>query len=110
MFDNPVFVVVLMVIVAALGAAAGFFAGRSRGQDMARDARTADLNEAKAQIEDGRRRIGDLTTSVAQYRTQSEGLNQQLPYLKSQLAQAQSAEQTRIEREREKAAAEAERR
>ena len=110
MFDNPVFVMVLMVIVAALGAAAGFFAGRSRGQDMARDARTADLNEAKAQIEDGRRRIGDLTTSVAQYRTQSEGLNQQLTYLKSQLAQAQSAEQTRIEREREKAAAEAERR
>lgn len=101
---------VLMVIVAALGAAAGFFAGRSRGQDMARDARTADLNEAKARIEDGRRRIGDLTTSVAQYRTQSEGLNQQLTYLKSQLAQAQSAEQTRIEREREKAAAEAERR
>ena len=101
---------VLMVIVAALGAAAGFFAGRSRGQDMARDARTADLNEAKAQIEDDRRRIGDLTTSVAQYRTQSEGLNQQLTYLKSQLAQAQSAEQTRIEREREKAAAEAERR
>ncbi len=110
MFDNPVFVMVLMVIVAALGAAAGFFAGRSRGQDMARDARTADLNEAKAQIEDGRRRIGDLTTSVAQYRTQSKGLNQQLTYLKSQLAQAQSAEQTRIEREREKAAAEAERR
>lgn len=110
MFDNPVFVMVLMVIVAALGAAAGFFAGRSRGQDMARDARTADLNEAKAQIEDGRRRIGDLTTSVAQYRTQSEGLNQQLTYLKSQLAQAQSAEQTRIEREREKTAAEAERR
>lgn len=110
MFDNPVFVMVLMVIVAALGAAAGFFAGRSRGQDMARDARTADLNEAKAQIEDGRRRIGDLTTSVAQYRTQSEGLNQQLTYLKSQLAQTQSAEQTRIEREREKAAAEAERR
>lgn len=110
MFDNPVFVMVLMVIVAALGAAAGFFAGRSRGQDMARDARTADLNEAKSQIEDDRRRIGDLTTSVAQYRTQSEGLNQQLTYLKSQLAQAQSAEQTRIEREREKAAAEAERR
>lgn len=110
MFDNPVFVMVLMVIVAALGAAAGFFTGRSKGQDMARDARTADLNEAKAQIEDGRRRIGDLTTSVAQYRTQSEGLNQQLTYLKSQLAQAQSAEQTRIEREREKAAAEAERR
>ena len=50
MFDNPVFVVILLVVVAALGAAAGFFAGRSKGQEMARDAKTADLNEAKAQM------------------------------------------------------------
>ena len=51
MFDNPVFVVILLVIVAALGAAAGFFAGRAKGQDMARGAKESDLNEAKAQIE-----------------------------------------------------------
>ena len=51
MFDNPVFVVILLVIVAALGAAAGFFAGRTKGQDMARGAKESDLNEAKAQIE-----------------------------------------------------------
>ena len=109
MFDNPVFVVILLVIMAALGAAAGFFAGRSKGQEMARDVRAADLNEAKAQIEADRQEISELSTSVAQYRTQAEGLAQQLTYLKSQLAQAQRAEQERVERERERAAAEAER-
>ena len=46
MFDNPVFVVIILVVVAALGDAAGFFAGRSKGQEMARHATTADLNEA----------------------------------------------------------------
>ena len=109
MFDNPVFVVILLVVVAALGAASGFFAGRSKGQEMARDAKTADLNEAKAQIEADRQEISELSTAVTQYRTQSEGLAQQLTYLKSQLAQAQRAEQERVERERERAAAEAER-
>ena len=109
MFDNPVFVVILLVVVAALGAAAGFFAGRSKGQEMARDAKTAELNEAKAQIEADRQEISELSTSVTQYRTQTEGLAQQLTYLKSQLAQAQRAEQERVERERERAAAEAER-
>ena len=109
MFDNPVFVVILLVVVAALGAAAGFFAGRSKGQEMARDAKTADLNEAKAQIEADRQEISELSTAVTQYRTQAEGLAQQLTYLKSQLAQAQRTEQERVERERERAAAEAER-
>ena len=109
MFDNPVFVVILLMVVAALGAAAGFFAGRSKGQEMARDAKTADLNEAKAQIEADRQEISELSTAVTQYRTQAEGLAQQLTYLKSQLAQAQRAEQERVERERERAAAEAER-
>lgn len=103
MFDNPVFVVILLVVVAALGAAAGFFAGRSKGQEMARDAKTADLNEAKAQIEADRQEISELSTAVTQYRTQAEGLAQQLTYLKSQLAQAQRAEQERVERERERA-------
>ena len=109
MFDNPVFVVILLVVVAALGAAAGFFAGRAKGQEMARDAKTADLNEAKAQIEADRQEISELSTSVTQYRTQAEGFSQQLTYLKSQLAQAQRAEEMRVERERERAAAEAER-
>ena len=103
MFDNPVFVVILLVIVAALGAAAGFFAGRAKGQDMARGAKESDLNEAKAQIEADRQGISELNAAVVQYRTQAEGLGQQLTYLKSQLAQAQRAEELRVERERRRA-------
>ena len=110
MFDNPVFVVILLVIVAALGAAAGFFAGRTKGQDMARGAKESDLNEAKAQIEADRQGISELNAAVVQYRTQAEGLGQQLTYLKSQLAQAQRAEEMRVERERQRAAEEANRR
>ena len=64
MFDNPVFVVILLVIVAALGAAAGFFAGRAKGQDMARGAKESDLNEAKAQIEADKQDISDLNAAV----------------------------------------------
>ena len=110
MFDNPVFVVILLVIVAALGAAAGFFAGRAKGQDMARGAKESDLNEAKAQIEADKQDISNLNAAVVQYRTQAEGLGQQLTYLKSQLAQAQRAEEMRVERERQRAAEEANRR
>ena len=107
MFDNPVFVVILLVIVAALGAAAGFFAGRAKGQDMARGAKESDLNKAKAQIEADKQDISNLNAAVAQYRTQAEGFSQQLTYLKSQLAQAQRAEEMRVERERQRAAEEA---
>ena len=110
MFDNPVFVVILLVIVAALGAAAGFFAGRAKGQDMARGAKESDLNKAKAQIEADKQDISNLNAAVAQYRTQAEGFSQQLTYLKSQLAQAQRAEEMRVERERQRAAEEANRR
>ena len=74
MFDNPVFVVILLVIVAALGAAAGFFAGRAKGQDMARGAKESDLNEAKSQIEADKQDISNLNAAVVQYRTQAEGL------------------------------------
>ena len=110
MFDNPVFVVILLVIVAALGAAAGFFAGRAKGQDMARGAKESDLNEAKAQIEADKQDISNLNAAVVQYRTQAEGFSQQLTYLKSQLAQGQRAEEMRVERERQRAAEEANRR
>ena len=49
-----------------------------------------------------------MTARNAASQAQLEGANQQLTFVKSQLAQAQHAEQIRIERERERAAAEAE--
>ena len=46
-----------------------------------------------------------LAAQVAQAKAQSEGLLQQLSFAKSQLAQAQQAEQVRVQRERERAEA-----
>ncbi len=109
MFDNFASIV-LIVLVAAISAAAGFYVGRAKGQESVRDVRASELDAVKAQAEGYRRQVGELNMSVAQYRTKSEVLSQQLAYLKSQLAQAQNAERARVEREREKAAAEAERR
>ena len=43
-----------------------------------------------------------LAAQVAQAKAQSEGLLQQLSFAKSQLAQAQQAEQVRVQRERER--------
>lgn len=113
MFDNVVMIVVLvvaMLLAAGLGMAAGFLLGRSRGQEMARDARVGELEAAKAEGDSARTQIMQLTEQTAQLRGQIEGLSQQLSFAKSQLAQAQQAEQVRIQHERDRVAAEAERR
>lgn len=108
MFEN-VMMVVLVLIAAALGLIAGFTLGKSKGQDAARGARTQELDEAKAAVEQARRENIALTEQAAECRAQAEGLAQQLSFVKSQLAQAQQAEQIRIRQEREQAAQEAER-
>lgn len=113
MFDNVVMIVVLvvaMLLAAGLGLAAGFLLGRSRGQEMARDARVGELEAAKAEGDSARAQIMQLTEQSAQLRGQIEGLSQQLSFAKSQLAQVQQAEQVRIQHERDRVAAEAERR
>lgn len=107
MFDNVV-MVLLLALVAALGVFAGFVWGRAKGQESARDVKSADLDQVKAEAEALRGQIVELTTQCAEYRTQSDGLGQQLAYVKSQLAQAQQAEQIRMRHERERMAAEAE--
>ncbi len=106
MFDNPVVLMMLMVLVAALGLFAGFVLGKAKGRDEARGVGDAQLVEQKSLNEQSVRQVGELTAQCAQYRAQCEGLNQQLSFVTSQLAQAQRAEQTRLEHERERAEAE----
>ena len=101
-------VIAVLVVGAGLGLCAGFLLGRHKGQAMARDARASELEEAKSLLESAHGEIADLTARNAASQAQLEGANQQLTFVKSQLAQAQHAEQIRIERERERAAAEAE--
>lgn len=110
MFDNPFVALVLFVLVAALGVAAGFVVGKGQAQEANRGLNAGELDELKATASRETQRANGLETTCAQLRAQASGLEQQLSFVKSQLAQAQQAEQIRMERERERAAQEAERR
>ncbi|OZG69549.1 DNA recombination protein RmuC [Bifidobacterium eulemuris] len=100
-----VMIVVALLVGAALGLLSGFLYGRGKGQELARAVRGAEVDELKASLESARADIVEHETREAGLRAQLEGMNQQLAFVKSQLAQAQQAEQIRIERERERDAA-----
>ncbi|NEG55274.1 DNA recombination protein RmuC [Bifidobacterium platyrrhinorum] len=110
--NTVTWIMMVLVLLAgvAIGAAAGFVTGRAKAQDAARGTRNAELDGARAQIESARGDIARLQAANAEARAQLDGANQQLAFVKSQLAQSQQAEQVRIQRERERAAAEAEER
>ena len=106
--------VLMLLIGVAVGGVAGFSVGRTRSQEEARQpygsnaANGGDIDSLAEQLDAARLEISQLETSRAQLRAQLDGANQQLVFVKSQLAQAQQAEQVRIEHERERAAAQAE--
>ncbi|PWG63316.1 DNA recombination protein RmuC [Bifidobacterium callitrichidarum] len=105
-----VIVVLVLVVGVVMGLAAGFLLGRNKGQEMARGAKAEELEEARGALEGARTEIAELHAVNAAARAQMEGAERQLAFVKSQLAQAQQAEQIRIQHERERAAAEAEER
>lgn len=100
-------IVVALLVGAALGLLSGFLVGRSKGQESARAARSEEMDELKAALDSARANIVEHETQAAGLHAQLEGMNQQLAFVKSQLAQAQQAEQIRIQHERERAQAEA---
>ncbi|MBT1173269.1 DNA recombination protein RmuC [Bifidobacterium sp. MA2] len=100
----------VLLIGLALGAAVGFALGKSKGQQTARDVRTAEIEDARSREAAANQEVARLNAAYAEVRAQHDGANQQLAFVKSQLAQAQQAEQVRIQRERERADAEAEER
>lgn len=107
-----IWIVAVLVLLAGagIGAFAGFALGKAKTQAAMRDMRNAELDEAKAQVEATKGRIAQIESANAELRAQYEGAGQQLAFVKSQLAQAQQAEQIRIQREREREAREAEER
>ncbi|PLS24857.1 DNA recombination protein RmuC [Bifidobacterium imperatoris] len=107
---NVILVIAILIIGAGLGLLAGFVLGKHKGQEMARNAKAQELEESRALLQDARNESAELASNNAAARAQIEGLNQQLAFVKSQLTQAQQAEQIRIQHERERAAAEAEER
>ena len=104
MFDE-VLDVVIVAVVALLGLAAGFALGKMRGQASARMAKASEVAALRGSCEAMKDDNARLAAQVAQAKAQSEGLLQQLSFAKSQLAQAQQAEQVRVQRERERAEA-----
>ena len=104
MFDE-VLDVVIVAVVALLGLAAGFALGKMRGQASARMAKASEVDALRGSCEAMKDDNARLAAQVAQAKAQSEGLLQQLSFAKSQLAQAQQAEQVRVQRERERAEA-----
>ena len=100
-----IIVIVVLVVGAGLGLFAGFVLGRHKGQEMARGVKSEELEEAKTSLENARFENAELSARNAAAQAQIEGVNQQLAFAKSQLAQAQQAEQIRIQQERERAAA-----
>lgn len=104
MFDEVLDVVIVAVVV-LLGLAAGFALGKMRGQASARMAKASEVDALRGSCEAMKDDNARLAAQVAQAKAQSEGLLQQLSFAKSQLAQAQQAEQVRVQRERERAEA-----
>lgn len=102
MFDE-VLDVVIVAVVALLGLAAGFALGKMRGQASARMAKASEVDALRGSCEAMKDDNARLAAQVAQAKAQSEGLLQQLSFAKSQLAQAQQAEQVRVQRERRQA-------
>ncbi|NMN01219.1 30S ribosomal protein S9 [Bifidobacterium sp. DSM 109958] len=105
MFDivDVVALVATLLIGGAIGFAVGYVLGRGRGAESVRA-------QSMREVEDGRSRLDAMRTELERAnsqsvaaRTRSEGLERQLGYVQSQLAQLQQAEQNRLQRERERA-------
>ena len=84
-----IIVIVVLVVGAGLGLFAGFVLGRHKGQEMARGVKSEELEEAKTSLENARFENAELSARNAAAQAQIEGVNQQLAFAKSQLAQAQ---------------------
>ena len=109
MFDNPVAVIILVVIIAALALLLGYVLGSVRARTAGEGASQRETAQLQANYDNAQLHVNELTAHRAQSEAQIDGLMQQLAFVKAQLAQSQEAEQTRIQHEREKAQSDADR-
>ncbi|RSX58412.1 DNA recombination protein RmuC [Bifidobacterium samirii] len=113
MFENMLTMIVLvaaMALAAALGAAGGLAAGRARGREETRGEQSGELALVQSQRDDALAQVNDLTARLSESGARVEGLERQLAFVTEQLDQARKDERLRIERERERAAADEARR
>ncbi|MBI0071422.1 MULTISPECIES: DNA recombination protein RmuC [Bifidobacterium] len=111
MFDSTssvVMVVFLLLIGMVLGGLAGYALGRTQGRRAVGMGSDSQVDELRSQLDQAQDRLHGSEAALVEARTKVDGLNRELSFVKSQLAQAQQAEQIRIEQERRRAQAQEE--
>lgn len=107
MFDTVSVIILLAAVICAL--VIGLVLGMSLGKARAREALQTTQQQARRDTDDLvdqlREQLAQMQGKVVQYKTQFEATTEQVSFLKSQLAQAQQAEQMRLAHEREQAQA-----
>lgn len=103
MFDSAVVYIILIVIVAAIAAVAGYVVGRSRAQQtMPSDVNPQQVRALTVQLEEAKAYSHQKEAEHIQEQTRAAGLQEQLEFVKMQLAKAQRNVQEQQEREQER--------
>lgn len=107
MFDTISVVVLCIAIMAALmvGLILGLKLGKSRMREAFRANQQQLIEDNNVRMEQLKEQLTESQEKVVQYKTQFEAMNEHVSFLKSQLSQAQQAEQIRLAQERERAQA-----
>ncbi|MCT6877967.1 MAG: DNA recombination protein RmuC, partial [Bifidobacteriales bacterium] len=111
MFDSTGSAIILALVLLAvlvLGGAVGYALGKAQGRQTPLPVREGETEDLRSQLEQSRQELRESESAAVEYRTRVDGLSQELAYVKSQLAQAQQAEQIRLDRERLRAQAQEE--
>ncbi len=107
---SAVLLALILLIGLISGGAVGYVLGGARGRQTSLSRRGGEVDGLRSQLEESRQELRESESAMVEYRTRVDGLSQELAYVKSQLAQAQQAEQVRLDQERRRVQAQEEER
>lgn len=109
MSTSSVFLMLIFILVGlVLGGLVGYILGHSQGRRSYSVERAGEVENLRLQLDQSQAQLREYESSTVEYRTRVDGLSQELAFVKSQLAQAQQAEQIRLEQERRRTQAQEE--